>query len=568
MLGSASWSLHATSTDGPTTIEQLQAQLQLQHSEERKLHLMVESLSYLWGESPGFAIDLADEALRLAMRLNDVSTVPLLLHRRGLCRCELGEREGALRDFRDAYDHLTTLGRDAEGGEVALDIGRMNHEDGRPTEALAWYQKALDQSEGDLRARALSALATLHADLGDFLRGLDYAQQALSLVEGGGESEAIGVVMASIGIIYGHLEDDESSYDYLARSLEHFRQAGSRYLEVRALTNLGQIHFRRGEIDRALDYATTSLLVYEELGDAYGMAVALMTMSSIYEQKGEIAVSLDFCLRAYAALEEAAPSALHATCLLAIGRLHRSLEDFEGACSTMEEGLRIARDVGDLALQVEAHDELAGIYEDLGDLQKAIGHYRDGRKMYDALAGPERQREILALRVRFEAERGERDVQRLVARLESMSGEIAEKQNDLAQIALNLVEKNELLETLRKGLMELVRKTDGSIRRQIEQLLDPIRSGLDEPGGWSSFEAQFQQVHQGFLKVLAERFPELTPTEMKVCALLRLGMPSKEVATVLHMSPRTVESHRYWIRKKLRLASARNLNAFLGGLER
>lgn len=567
MLGSASWSVHAASTNGPTRIEQLQAQLQLQHSEERKLHLMVESLTHLWSESPEFAIDLADDALRLAVRLNDVSTIPLLLHQRGLCRCELGEHDGALRDFQEAYEHLTTLEREVEGAEVALDIGRIYYEDGRSSDALEWYHRALAQSEGDLRARTLSALATLHTDLGDLLHGLDYAQQALSLVEETGDDEAIGVVLASIGIIYGHLDDDQSAYEYLVRSLDCFQRTNSRYLEVRALTNLGQIHLRRGEIDKSLDYATTSLLVHEELGDPQGMAIALMTISSIYERKNEMAVSLDFCLRAYGALEESAPSSLHANCLLAIGRLHRSVEDFEGACNAMEEGLRVAREVGDVSLQVEAHDELAGIYEDLGDLHKAIRHYRDGRSMYDALAGPERQREIVALRVRFEAERGERKVARLLARLESMNGEIAEKQNDLAQLAITVVEKNELLETLRKGLFDLARRSDGSVRRGIEQLLEPLRAGTDDAGGWSSFEAQFQQVHQGFLRILADRYPDLTPTEMKVCALLRLGMPSKEIATVLHMSPRTVESHRYWIRKKLQISSARNLNAFLGGLE-
>lgn len=568
MLGSAPWSLQGVSHDAPAKIEQLQAQLQLQHSEDRKLHLMVDSLLHVWRESPGFAVELADDALRLATRLRDVPTIPMIIHRRGLSRCELGDFMGGVSDFSEAYEHLVTLGRDAEAGEVALDAGRITYEGGDAAGALEWYHQALERSNGDLRARTLSALATLHTDLGDLLRALDYAQQALFLVESIGADEPIGVVLSSIGVIYGYLEDYESSYDYLARSLERFRRAGSRFMEVRALTNLSQIHLRRGDLDGALDYATTSLLIHEELADGPGMALALMAIGSIHEQRGEAAVALDYYFQGYAALEKSPPLSLHVSCLLGIGRLHRSMEDFDGARAAMKQGLRASIELGDVALQIEAHDELAGICEEMGDLQQAVDHYRNGRDLYQHLAGPERQREIVALRMRFESERWERDRRGLQDRIEALSGEISVKQKDLAQAALSLVEKSELLEALRKGLEDLARRTEGHARSLVAKLLEPLRSSPSESGAWNSFEAQFQQVHQGFLTILEERFPELTPTEMKVCALLRLGMPSKEVASVLHMSPRTVESHRYWVRKKLGLPSARNLKAFLGTLER
>ena len=155
---------------------------------------------------------------------------------------------------------------------------------------------------------------------------------------------------------------------------------------------------------------------------------------------------------------------------------------------------------------------------------------------------------------------------RLEARLEALEAELQGKNQELAELALGIMEKNELLEGVRKGIAELLRRTGGATHMLIQELLGAIQSTAEESDAWNSFETQFQQLHQGFLRALSQRFPNLTPTELKICALLRLGMPSKEIAAVLHMSPRTVESHRYWIRKKLGLSAARNLKAFLLGM--
>jgi len=66
--------------------------------------------------------------------------------------------------------------------------------------------------------------------------------------------------------------------------------------------------------------------------------------------------------------------------------------------------------------------------------------------------------------------------------------------------------------------------------------------------------------------MLAERCPRLTPTELKVCALLKINLSNKEVGKLLSVSLRNVESHRYSIRKKLGLPSETNLSSYLAGL--
>jgi len=566
MLGSASWSLQAVAVDVPEKIEQLQAQLQLLRSEEKKLALMVGALARLSPDSPGYSLELADEALRLAVHLKDSEKIPLILYRRGAARHAMGEMLAAMEDFRDARDQLLALHQEMEAAEVAMDAGEVALHLGRPTEAIEWYHRALNGGSDATRARAYSSLASLHTDHGDLLHALDYAHQALALTETHNEPEPLGVVLASIGVIYALLEDHDAAYDCLARSLEAFQRAGSRYLQVRALSNLGQLHLWRGELEPALEYATISLLIYEELGDSEGISMALAMIGSIHERQDDRAVALDFHLRGYEKLQDVPPSRLHTTALLSIGRLRMGMGDADAAAAAMRQALAIADWLGDTQMRAESHACLATLCDDVGDLRGAIDHHRATRELEHLLAAAGRHHEIATFRMRLESEQGENNARHVERRVTQLEQEVDEKQKELAAVALKVVKKSALLESMRKGLLDLSRKTEGSARTVVEAMLTSFRVGADEQEAWSAFEAQFQHVHGEFLRILAQRFPRLTPTEMKICALLRTGLPSKETASMLHMSPRTVESHRYSIRKKLGLSTTRNLNAFLAGI--
>lgn len=76
----------------------------------------------------------------------------------------------------------------------------------------------------------------------------------------------------------------------------------------------------------------------------------------------------------------------------------------------------------------------------------------------------------------------------------------------------------------------------------------------------------FDKAHNDFLKTLKETFPLLAPTDLKLCAYLRLNLSTKAIADLLNLSVRGVESNRYRLRKKLNLANEVSLADFFGSL--
>ena len=122
---------------------------------------------------------------------------------------------------------------------------------------------------------------------------------------------------------------------------------------------------------------------------------------------------------------------------------------------------------------------------------------------------------------------------------------------DAAQ-ALLMFKSHELLLTLTDGLRKLaVAKTDEIRKERLGELQTALKL-LDAKSEWERYRACFEQMYPGFWpKVEAEASEEMTPYELRLCALLSLGMGTKEIADLTNRSVRTVETSIYKIRKKL-----------------
>ena len=85
-------------------------------------------------------------------------------------------------------------------------------------------------------------------------------------------------------------------------------------------------------------------------------------------------------------------------------------------------------------------------------------------------------------------------------------------------------------------------------------------SGEDE---WAIFQTNFDRIHEKFFTNLKERYPDLTPGDLRLCALLRLNMPTKDMARMQNLSVRGIEAARYRLRKKLNLPEGQSLVDFM-----
>ncbi len=145
------------------------------------------------------------------------------------------------------------------------------------------------------------------------------------------------------------------------------------------------------------------------------------------------------------------------------------------------------------------------------------------------------------------------------------------RENELKKKNIRLEEINTALRTLVKIREEDKTEIEETVVASIHQLADPLlnrlkSSGLNErqKSYVAILEANLKEIIAPFSRHIATQYLELTPAEVEVANLVKHGRKTKEIASLLNISVRTVEMHRRNIRNKLGLRHKNaNLRTYL-----
>jgi len=140
--------------------------------------------------------------------------------------------------------------------------------------------------------------------------------------------------------------------------------------------------------------------------------------------------------------------------------------------------------------------------------------------------------------------------------------EVDHKNQALASKTIKSAAMGEAIADVSKQVQRLIPRVGRDGADKLAQILKDLE-GMTSNGDWQDFEVMFSQIHDDFFKQLYEVCPELTPTEIKICSLLRLNMSSKEISVLTNRTVATVDNHRAAIRKKLCLSPDESLTKYI-----
>jgi DNA-binding CsgD family transcriptional regulator len=90
-----------------------------------------------------------------------------------------------------------------------------------------------------------------------------------------------------------------------------------------------------------------------------------------------------------------------------------------------------------------------------------------------------------------------------------------------------------------------------------------IAKGMNHDKEWNDFNSSFESLNKNFYARLKQAYPEISPNDLKLCALIKMNLSIKEMAGILNISPDSVKTARYRLRKKLQLNTEENLTDFI-----
>ena len=138
------------------------------------------------------------------------------------------------------------------------------------------------------------------------------------------------------------------------------------------------------------------------------------------------------------------------------------------------------------------------------------------------------------------------------------------KNRELGAKILAMLRTNEMQETLVNRLkkMSVYIGNEPNALKELQSILREMEdhSALNL---WEEFDKTFQSIHSEFYKKLLETNPDLSPSEIKLAAFLKLNLSTKEIAALTFKTESGIKSTRHRLRKKLGLTSDSNLVNFL-----
>ena len=138
--------------------------------------------------------------------------------------------------------------------------------------------------------------------------------------------------------------------------------------------------------------------------------------------------------------------------------------------------------------------------------------------------------------------------------------ELEHKKRELAAISTNIVQENEQVSNILKDLKyySSLLKSEKD-RNSFSPLIKSINRILSEKRKEDLYSDQFNAAYPGYLEYLTRTYTDLTTSDLKLCTFLRMNLNTKEIAEIMGLSVRSVESRRYRLRKKINLSKNEDL---------
>jgi tetratricopeptide (TPR) repeat protein len=427
--------------------------------------------------------------------------------------------------------------------------------------------------------------------IGDFLE----AEKRLIATK---NPEYLGMIYNSLAGNFKDLEDMTSAKAYYVKAKKAFEAQGDKRAVVMVYNNLGAIYRKVNLLDSALYVYGEASKLLVTLNNSFLLAQNTLNMGNVYEQKGDLAKAETAFLRC---LELSESSKLQYGVLLStlnLGNLYRLKKDFTRSGEWLNRALELSSSMGLVREKGLVLERLSWLARDTNNFEEAYAQSVQAAAIQDSLASESVKKEVQALQEKFENENSENEVLSLKAENQKAAlGLLAAGIGILLLVTFSLyvlyrqkrlLAQKLMAEAEREVLSKSIQVKDMELTAQALQLLQlkkrieesiqdaevfgedrkerfPARESFDVLQ--QEFEHRITANNEDFYQKLLKAYPDLKPSELKLCSYLRLNLSTKELAEILNKSVRTIENTRFAIRKKMGLGQEDNLVGRLIAME-
>ncbi len=356
-------------------LQALRTKPEKQTSREKKVDALVDSAKRLCHSDPKKAIGYVKQSLALAKKLN---------YTKGIA---------------NSYLTMAACTRGVSEYTQAIEHSKK---------AIKLYAK-IGEHKG--RANCYMNIGIVFTERGGYKKALDYYIKALAIFEEIGDNKGITDALNNMGVLSSRLNDLEQGTEYFLQALSLYESINNKTGIAATCLNVGANYYEMGDPDQALRHFLKGLRIFAAINDKKGCALSYLNLGEFYEKCNDPKVAVEYLSKALKMFEKIEDTRGVASSTGVLGRVYAELHNYDAALSNLNNSLQFAREVGVKDVEIEALKNLAKLHEVQHEFKQALGYYRKYHKLTQEVFNAEKNKQITAMRTRYETEKKEKEAE-------------------------------------------------------------------------------------------------------------------------------------------------------------
>lgn len=411
-----------------------------------------------------------------------------------------------------------------------------------------------------------------------------YLNEALSFIDFkrmDKDKNAYGVFNNLASFFTSQKEYDSALY-YYSLSLKYCEMNNMANEEIIILRNIGSVYYFMSKYDIAEDYVNKAFQLNKKNESIFSKAMIYHDLAAISIKRKEYQKALEYANKSLEISESTEFSSLKYANYITRAKIYRKLHRYSEAYDDLYKGLTLKDSVfserkDDKMLAIVNNYNKSLDVKDKAILERDLELSRldNSRKnmmfgiffiMFIAVV-------VIAIYVSrrlFKQHKINRGLSTLISKIKGKEinylnsindSDNSTGHNDREFITETLINTRniEIVKEI-KNKLDLITQDNASLDsdkdnviREINFMLGQLNSG----NKWEEFKLYFERIHPLFYQKLISEQPDLTQNELRLCAFIFMNMSTKEIASMLNRSVRTIESAKFRLRKKLNIETNR-----------
>ncbi|MEM6524737.1 MAG: tetratricopeptide repeat protein [Bacteroidota bacterium] len=490
-----------------------------------------------------------------------------------------GDMVNALQYYLDAMTIFEKAGNKPKLGKSYNNIGIIYKVFNNYDKAIEYYNKSIN-----IRLDLKLANKTYPAffNINELYHSTNRPQQALNTTK----------KLLKIALDSDEIDLQYHAYDMLLNDYLHSNNLDSAKLNIdefaalaiddydsaKVERHIARVYLKSGQPDKAIPLFLKSLNTFKSYNHIVVMAESMLYLSDSYFALGNFKKSISYAQDAYRIAKREQSNSLVIRSLEKLHKAYLANSDFKAAYDYLSLA-KIYQDStyneskASIAGSMEASQKLAEREKDNLVLQKNAEIRErtiENQRLLIAAAVIGALLVIIVAYLLIKTQGNKKRLAEIEAQMSReqanrVEEELAYKNQEIVNFAVQITEKNEFLEKLNIQVKKLNGRAK-ELPEELKQIVELVKAHFSITEQREEFHQHVENVYDAFFQRLESKYPGLSMSEKRLAALIRINLTSKDIASVVNISPKSVDMNRYRLRKKMGLTSEENLNEILQNL--